>query len=130
MSNEARSLLAALASLPGDALVPVAFVRQHLGGNGEPPATSGDFLDVPAIAQLLDRSPSTARALCASGAIPGAFRMRGREWRARTADVRAFLENEREQHAAKREAARPLRSPRRGRRLDSWRSAVAEGSKS
>lgn len=131
MDAEARlhALTAALAPLPGDDLVPVAFVRRHLDGDidGGPAGAglSGDLLDVNAIADVLDRSVSTARALCAAGEIE-AFKMRGREWRASRADVQAFVDAERERHRADSAPSTSAPRSRKPRKLSDWRDAIDE----
>lgn len=40
----------------------------------------------------LGRSPSTIRAWCASGRIPGAYRLHAREWRVPPASLRRYLD--------------------------------------
>ena len=41
----------------------------------------GFDLTVQDAADLLGRAPSTVRGWCSSGVLPGAYRLRGREWR-------------------------------------------------
>jgi len=124
MPDTAHQLLAVLAPLDDDALVPVRLVRRHLAGetNGGPAGAgpAGDLLDVEGIAQLLDRSVSTARALCAAGEI-AAYKLRGREWRATRRDVADFLDAERERHGSPAAPSTTAPRSRRPRQLDEWR---------
>lgn len=59
------------------------------------------------VAGRLGRSPSTVRGWCGSGALKGAYRLRGREWRVPRARLQEFLEHEatrREERKGAREA--------------------------
>lgn len=91
MSEDRRPLGMALVGLPDDALVPVRWVRalSHVEG-----AQQLADLTVSELASELDRSAATIRGWCGSGKIPGAYRLRGREWRIPPSAVRRFLEHE------------------------------------
>ena len=56
---------------------------------------------------VLHRSPVTVRSYCNAGLLPGAYRLRGRQWRIPRAALEEFQESERKAH----ETGRP---PRRG----------------
>jgi hypothetical protein len=47
-------------------------------------------------AARLGRAASTVGGWCAAGLLPGAFRLRGREWRVPLAGLRQFMSDERE----------------------------------
>ena len=64
-----------LAELPDEALVPVGWVRGQLG------VSAAVGMTVDEAAERIGRSPSTVRAWCRDGSLPGAYRLRGREWR-------------------------------------------------
>lgn len=83
----------ALADLPDDALVPVKWIRERLGGTADDDRISD--LTVAEVAAELDRSPSTVRGWCGDGKIDGAYRFRGREWRIPRSALRTFVEGER-----------------------------------
>lgn len=51
-------------------------------------------LTVEEVAEEFDRSVSAVRAWCQQGRIPGAYKLRNREWRIPPAGIRAFQEAE------------------------------------
>lgn len=65
-----------LAAMPGDALVPVKWVRELFA------VTSAESvgLTVEELAEKTGRSPSTVRAWCRRGELPGAYQLGG-SWR-------------------------------------------------
>jgi excisionase family DNA binding protein len=88
---------------PGSAIsLPVDWLRQQLetaemvhgGTPGGAPAL--DDLTVESAGKQLGRSASTLRTWCAAGLIPGAYRLRGREWRIPPAALQAMLDREAE----------------------------------
>jgi excisionase family DNA binding protein len=74
-------------SLPEGASVslPVEVLREWLDDEGAAPEQTSEAQGFDLTAQdaaaLLDRSASTVRGWCASGVLPGAYRLQGREWR-------------------------------------------------
>ncbi|MEX1258201.1 MAG: helix-turn-helix domain-containing protein [Gemmatimonadota bacterium] len=67
----------ALQPIPDGALVPVEWVRglvEECGGEAVD-------LTVEDVAVLMNRGASTIRTWCASGRLPGSYRLQGREWR-------------------------------------------------
>lgn len=62
--------------------------------NGAEDANAIADLTAQHVADELDRAPSTVRTWCGAGRIPGAYRLRGREWRIPRASLRRFLEAE------------------------------------
>src|SRR5690349_10946135 len=89
-----------LRDLPDDALVPVRWIRERLAA----PEVQRDeqIVDMSAaeVAAKLGRTASCIRNWCASGVIPGAYRLNGREYRIPTSSLRAYLDG---QAAAKEE---------------------------
>ena len=70
------------------------------------------------LAERFGRAPSTVRAWLEADRFPGAYKLRGRDWRVPAAGVAAFLEAER--------APRPIASRRAGGArvsLGDWRKA-------
>lgn len=106
--------------LPDEALVPVGWVRPLVA---ETAASAGDDheladLTAPDVARILERAPSTIRGWCASGAIEGAYRLRGREWRIPRDALRRYQDAERQQ----RRTGEPTQAFRRREvDLSSWR---------
>lgn len=95
----------AIDGLPEGSLVtfPVAALRKWL--DQERTLAPDDALvdmTVVDVAERLGRSPSTVRGWCGSGALPGAYRFRGREWRIPPAALRAFLDSEAESRRKRR----------------------------
>jgi excisionase family DNA binding protein len=76
-------------------------------------------LTVPQAAERLRRSASTVRTWCADGTLPGAYRLRGREWRIPAGALRAMQLAE----AARFQRPEPP-TPRQPRGLDTsaWRA--------
>lgn len=90
-----RSLLHLVRGLPPDAPIPAGLVLEHLdGGRGEAAFPRVD-LTVGEVAELFGRAVSTVRTWCIQGRLPGAYRLRGREWRIPPEAIRAFQEAER-----------------------------------
>lgn len=105
-------LRTALSTLPDEALVPVGWIRARLdgkadaspAGNGEP---IGD-LSAADVAEALDRTPSTIRAWCARGEVPGSYKLRGREWRIPRASLRRYLDRQAEGKRETRRRGEPV----------------------
>ena len=74
-------------------------------------------LTVKQLAEETGRSVSTVRGWLAEQLIPGAYKLRGREWRVPRAGLREFLEH---QARTKREV-RPALGRKGGAGLGSWR---------
>jgi excisionase family DNA binding protein len=85
--------LAVLDALPDDAMVPVRWVRQLVDGLERTGGDDGLGLTVADVAERTGRAVSTCRTWCADGRLPGARRLRGREWRVPAAALRALLED-------------------------------------
>lgn len=101
LSDAIRALVTAA---PEDATVPVRWLAEQLAKHSdgaEAPtrtATSVD-LTVKEVALRLERKPSTVRAWCDTGILPGAYRLRGREWRVPEAAIEAMQRAESRRHA-------------------------------
>lgn len=82
---------------PGDSTVPVSWIAELLddcGGTEEEyvPAQFDD-LSVEEAAALVRRAPSTVRTWLTSGeGVPGAYKLKGREWRIPRAAFRRYLD--------------------------------------
>ena len=83
-------LAVTLARGDGDVTFPAPWLRAAL--EVEPPVPMD--LTCAQAGVLLNRAESTIRGWCQSGAIPGSYRMRGREWRIPTASLRAYQERQ------------------------------------
>lgn len=106
---------AAILALPDDALVPVGWIRPLLEtGDG---VERGLGLTVAEVARRTDRAESTVRGWCAEGRLPGARRLRKREWRIPASALAALLDGE---TGPRTGAPERLPTPRGG--LGAWRS--------
>ena len=107
--------IATLEALPDEALVPVRWVRSLIKSVG-----SGDCSEVGhtvlEVAAATNRAASTVRTWCAEGRLPGARRLRGREWRIPTAALQTLLDHG---GAERPKAVARLPVPRGG--LGAWR---------
>ncbi len=101
-----------LAELPDEALVPVAWIRGQLGVR----AVVG--LTVEEAAEQFHRSPSTVRAWCRDGRLPGAYLLRNREWRIPPAAM-ASVDSDGRRQASENHA--------HGASLRAWRTLIADG---
>ncbi len=90
----ARDLARAVEGIPngGSVTLPVAWLRERLEGANEDVVVD---LTVEQVANKLGRSPSTVRNWLAAGEIPGAYRLKGREWRIPPAALERFLDKQR-----------------------------------
>jgi hypothetical protein len=90
-------LIPLLAGLPDEAAVtlPVGWLRARLrsDGSGVVPDPLAD-LSCAEVGAALGRSPSTIRAWCTRGDMPGAYRLRQREWRIPRASLRRYLDQQ------------------------------------
>ena len=92
LSDRLRALVAAA---PPSATVPVSWIADVLEQE-----TAGAGADVTAdlrledVAAQLERAVSTVRTWCQQQRIPGAYRLRGREWRIPRKGLQAFLDAE------------------------------------
>lgn len=115
--EELKKVLATYA--PGT-LVPLDWIRHQLDQIDSEP--SGDplvDLTVKQTAELLGRSPSTIREYLRAGLFPGAYKMRGREWRVPRDGIREFQRAE-----AAPKSPPPKTRSRQGRQevdLGAWR---------
>jgi len=109
-------LVDTLGDLPPEALVPVAWIREQLRELTESDAARTSLLTVNEVAARCRRAPSTVRAWCASGSLPGAFKLNGVSWRVPESALRAFIERQ-------TETERPRRALGRGTPVDigGWR---------
>lgn len=90
----------AVANLPDSAsiLLPVGELRGLLDGTATPETQQGREplvdLTVKEAGDLLNRSPNTVRWWCRSGVLPGAYRLRGHEWRIPREAIRALRDGD------------------------------------
>lgn len=87
-------------ALPDGTAVPVprAWLLELLEGTEAPGVTSAPLevdLTPEEVGAALHRSPVTIRAYCNAELIPGAYRLRGRQWRIPRAALEAFQAAER-----------------------------------
>ena len=116
-------LEALLKGLPTSSLVPVGFVLQHLHPPVEPkPREVGRDLTLPEVAERVRRSVSCVRGWCAAGELV-AYKLRGREWRVRSDDLRAFLDAQRQP----KQEPKKSRAPDAPADLGAWRKVRARG---
>lgn len=80
-----RDVIEALVrAAPSDATIPVRWLAEQLAEDDAAPeanAKDGVDLTVPEVAKRFGRSAAAVRQWCASGRLPGAYRLHGREWR-------------------------------------------------
>jgi len=90
-------LEAVLSMLPNEALLPVSWLRSQLIGqvDNSPQCTLPTDVTVAIVADELGRADSTVRSWCRTGQLPGAYRLRGREWRIPASALAAFFANQR-----------------------------------
>ena len=113
-----------LEGMPDGAAVtlPVQWLRAQLVDDGKDAAAEDSIADlsVSEVAAELGRSPATIRSWCSAGEIPGAYKLKNREWRIPRPGYRKFF-------ASQRNRAR--QSPPRRRRhaeLGAWREQLSE----
>ena len=105
-------------------MVPREWLLELLEGTGEHPSEGSPVppadLTVAQVASRYGRHASTVRVWLERGAFPGAYKLRGRDWRVPAADLAAFDASERA-----REAGTPAarRGPRKAADLGAWRRA-------
>ena len=110
--------IATLRAMPDGALVPVSWVRELVEGlEGETTDPLG--LTVTEVAERTSRAASTVRTWCAEGRLPGARRLRGREWRIPRSALRALLEDD--EPGPRASTVKRLETPKGG--LAAWRGA-------
>lgn len=82
---------------PGAGIVlPREVILELVGAPREAPTPELDVdLTVAGVAEKLGRRPSTVRAWCERGELPGAYKLRGREWRIPRSALEAFLDSQR-----------------------------------
>ena len=109
----------AILDLPDEALVPVAWVRPLLekAVGGE---CGGVGYTVAELASKVGRARSTVRTWCHEGRLPGACRLRGREWRIPGEAFRHLLDGD----AAASSGDDRLAAPRGG--LRAWRGEQSQ----
>jgi hypothetical protein len=127
MTERDAFLAVARAHRPEDPVsVPAGVLIALLSGTADAPAPSAGVLPsadlgVGELAARYQRRPSTIRAWLERGLFPGAFKLRGRDWRAPASAVAAFDEAERRGSG---EAAQPTAQVRRRPvNLSAWRDA-------
>jgi excisionase family DNA binding protein len=111
--------LATILSLPDDALLPVRLIREAVAGIQGTGCDGGLGLTVGEVAEETGRAASTVRTWAAEGRLPGAKRLRGREWRIPRSALHALLEED--DAPARASGAKRLEVPRGG--LSAWRDA-------
>ena len=94
MKDGPRTLRDAIATLPDEAMVPVGWVREHLGaGNDDSEDDRLSDLTLAEAAEKLKKAPSTIRAWLLAGELRG-YKLH-REWRITRSAIEAFLEAQR-----------------------------------
>lgn len=86
--------LSALRALPDAALVPVGWVREVLASLQTDDGTHALGMTVAEVAEATGRAVSTVRTWCTEGRLPGAHRLRGREWRIPQEALEALFDGE------------------------------------
>ena len=124
--KEVRAWLVGLAE--AEATLPARVVLERLPeGEIASEESSDPFADmtVEEVGGILKRSPSTVRHWCRTGLLPGAYLLRGKQWRIPRAAVLAFQRAEAE-HQANRSTQEP-HGPRHVGPVDlgSWREGRA-----
>jgi len=120
IAADARALRIELETMPPGTLVPRDWLLTRLASFASATelgvVTPGDLVDLSIhdLCGLFGRRPSTIRQWLERGDLPGAYRLRGREWRIPRAGVEAF------QHS-QRASSSPTRSMA-PTDLSSWRS--------
>jgi excisionase family DNA binding protein len=115
-------LLARLRLMPPGSLVPTEWVLAELEreqGGGKERGEALIDLTVEQVAERLGRSPSTVRNWLGEQRLPGAYRLRGREWRIPPAALTAFLQREAEGKTAGLQGQKPAD-------LSDWRRHVRQ----
>ena len=107
---------------PAGSMIPVDWLRDVLQGeSGIAPdsAAPGAVADLTLedAADQVKRSISTVRGWCASGAIPGAYKLMGRSWMIPPAALRSFLDAQASGVKASEPRTRADKAPNLGR----WR---------
>ena len=93
----AADLRRVLERLPGEALLPVAFILETLA-EGDDGAVD---LTLPQVAERTGKAVSTVRGWVASGLVRG-YKLHGKEWRVPADALAEFFERARADHAAGR----------------------------
>jgi hypothetical protein len=101
--------------------VPREWLLELLGGAGETPRLMVEPADLTAVqvAVRFGRHPSTVRLWLERGAFPGAYKLRGRDWRVPPSSLAAFEAHEREG----KPSAPAIRSCGKTADLADWRRA-------
>ena len=100
----------------GSVSLPADWLREELAAIDAGRCAVGDELTVDLVAVRLRRAPSTVRGWCEAGELPGAYRLRGREWRIPARALDAFLTAERKTRARRGVARGPVEDD-----LSAWR---------
>jgi excisionase family DNA binding protein len=116
----ATRLAVAIRDLPGEALVPVHWIRERL----EDPEYEVDGLKVDLTveeaAEAFGRSPSTIREWCKAGAIEGTYKLQQREWRIPRNSLEAFQAKQRTQPPMAKQRFKKGKEAD----LDAWRKEI------
>jgi excisionase family DNA binding protein len=86
----AGRIRALVQAAPPDGTVTVAWLAELLEHEAATSEAREDDLTVEDVAAAFGRAVSTVRSWCQAGRIPGAYRLRGREWRIPPAGLDAF----------------------------------------
>lgn len=108
--------------MPPGFLVPASWILEKLSAP-EDPRPIGD-LTVSEVAEEFGRAESTVRTWLGQALIPGAYRLRGREWRVPPAALRQFLDRE-----AERAQNGHVNGSSEAADLDSWRRHFRNGTR-
>ena len=114
-----EQLMRIVEGMPDEAAVtlPVKWLRRLLKLDGQS-SVEIDDLTCEQAAGILGRSPSTVRDWCRAGQIPGAYRLKGREWRIPRSGLREFLNR---QGDCRPRTVRPRRED-----LSAWRTYMGK----
>lgn len=104
-----RAKLEALVNAaPAGTMVPVSSLAEWIAAESDVPSTLPDGnrtgatidLSVAELARQYGRCASTIRTWCEQDLLPGAYKLRGKEWRIPASAVESMQRTAREQHAA------------------------------
>lgn len=125
------AIAALVQAAPPDATVTVRWLGELLaidGGVSEPSGAAASVdLTVEQAAVLFARKASTVRTWCAGGALPGAYRLYGREWRIPPAAIATMQAAQASQHHT---TVATIRSTRETPSLSEWRKHLPAAKKS
>lgn len=111
---------------PGSSVsLPVDWLRGQLVENGAAPSPDSipEDLTLEEFAKSVKRAPSTVRGWLNSELLPGAYKLRGRDWRIPPAVATEFLRGQ-----AERDSGSPMHASRTTASLSDWRKFASSAS--